>query len=122
LKDGEVREKIERLKDHAGAQTQLPLLFALLARAGWFAAFNGHAADRDTPGISDLKLVQTTEERALAAATRADKDHGFTALLGMVDTVKNAVRVIGLNELFDGNHFREWSDGVLDWWSDGVLE
>jgi hypothetical protein len=53
-----VREEVERLKDHAGAQAQLALLFVLLSRIGQFTALDGDATDRDAAGVGSFKLIQ----------------------------------------------------------------
>jgi hypothetical protein len=91
----------------------LALLLVLFARVGPVPALDGDAANRDAPRIGGFQLVQASQERALAAAARANENNRLASLLRMVNPVQYSVRVIRLNEVFDCNH-RKRIMGLMD--------
>ena len=92
------------MEHHSSAQPQLTLLLEVVSISSVVSGFDRHVADSDTPRIGYFKLIQAAEERALAAAARANQDDRFATLLPMVYAVQDAIRVVGFNELFDSNH------------------
>src|SRR5216110_2336787 len=67
-----MREEVEGLKDHAGPQTQLALLLALIARSWRMAAGDRYVTDSDRSRIGDFEFVQATQKGAFAATARAN--------------------------------------------------
>jgi hypothetical protein len=89
-----VREQVELLKHPPGAHTQLPLLFAFLGILRRATALNRNSVYSDATGISDLELIEATQECALAAPARADENDSFPALLFVIDPVQDAIGVV----------------------------
>ena len=83
---------------------KLALLFLFLGCAGGLAALDCDSADADAARVGDFELVQAAEERALAAAARANEHHGLAALLRVVDAVQHAGGVVGLDQVFNDDH------------------
>ena len=54
-------------------------MFALHARLRRATAGDAHIADGDAAGVGDFKLVEAAQERALAAAARADQAQELAA-------------------------------------------
>src|ERR1043166_651452 len=105
----QVREEVEGLKDHAGLQPQLALLYAFVGGTGRATALDGHPGDRNAARVGNFEPVQAAEKRALAAAARANKNDRLPALLAVADAVQHAARVaVGLDQVFNGNHVGCW--------------
>ena len=68
------------------------------------AAFDGDTIDGDLARIGDLEQVEAAEEGAFTATAGADEHNGFAGLLLMVDAMQHTVRVIGFNEVLNGDH------------------
>src|SRR5256885_176227 len=99
-----MREEVEGLKDHAGPQTQLALLFALIARSWRMAAGDCHVADGDGSRIGDFELIQAAQKSAFAATARANDHDSFTGLLRMVHAIQDASRAERFDELLNDDH------------------
>ena len=84
-----MREQIETLEDHAGFAPELALLLPGLRTS--FTCRKGEARDSHPPGVDGLHLIQASQERAFAAATRADQHHDFTPVLANVNAIQNSM-------------------------------
>jgi hypothetical protein len=84
---GEVREEVELLEDHPGAEAQLTLSFAVNGLGG----VDGDVVNGDAAGVRGLELVEAAEEGGLAAAGWPDEHDRLRGGLLEVDPVEDAV-------------------------------
>ena len=102
--DGQVRKEVERIERPCRRACAIGVAARVLRLDGTRPPSIVTPAMVMRPESANLELVEAAQESAFAAAARADEDDGFAAILRMVDAVQDAVRVIGFNQIFNGDH------------------
>ncbi|MNQ84048.1 hypothetical protein D3C85_991660 [compost metagenome] len=119
LQHRHVREQVERLEHHAhlAADAAHVAIAGVVAAAVVTGAGHHFTFDFDAAFIDGLKVIQATQERALARAGRANHRHHFALFERQRHLVQHAVRAERLGDGagldHDGSARRRTDDGGL---------